>query len=170
MSFNILKTKKHGQVKMFESIAMLLVFFFLIAIGLKFYGNIQINSLERTKERFITMDSIKMAILLSNLPEVKCSIQNVQKGACIDLYKVMAWEQVSQIEPAKSYYFNLLGHSTIVLEERIGADRWKSYLMHNKTFKENYSTSVTPLPVAVWNPNLRRHNFGVLYVKVHSET
>jgi hypothetical protein len=155
---------------MFESIAMLLVFFFLVAIGLKFYGNIQISNLQRTKARFTQMDSIKMAILVANLPEIKCSIQNVQKGACVDIYKVRALQEESGNEPARSHYFDLLGHSTITLEERVGQDNWNTYVVHNKTLPGNFSTSVTPLPVAVWNPRQRRHNFGVLYVKVHTET
>jgi hypothetical protein len=163
--------KKRGQIKMFESIAMLLVFFFLVAIGLKFYGNIELANLKQAKERFADLDSVKMAIILANLPELKCSTQNVYRGACVDIYKVRAWEEEAGKDPARSYYFDLLGHSTITLEEWQGTSlAWEAHVLHNETPPGNYSTSLTPLPVTVWNPQQRRHTFGVLYVRVHSST
>jgi len=167
MSINILSSKKKAQIKMFESVAVIIVFFFLVAIGLRFYGGMELNNLEQAKDKFNTLDSIKMAMLVSNLPELKCSTQNVEKGACVDYYKVKAWGESYDKDPAKSYYFEMLGHSTITLEE-YSDDVWKQYVLHNKTPNGNFSSTVTPLPVTVWNPLSRRHNLGVLYVKVHN--
>lgn len=163
---------RHGrrsQIKMFESIAMLLVFFFLVAIGIRFYGGYEISQLQSMKDKFAAFDSVKMAILLSNLPEVKCSIQNVQGGACVDLYKLKAWNAMQSIEPAQSYYFDLLGHATVTLEqiEPVPPPGTGFWVMHNKTPDANFSTIVTPMPVTIWDPAIRQKSFGVLYVRVH---
>ena len=159
---------KRSQIKMFESLAMLLVFFFLVAIGLKFYGSYQLNQLKDMQNEFNTFDSVKMSILLANLPELKCSIQNVQGGACIDLYKVKAWSNQYANEPARSYYFNLFGHATVTLEQIEPPIADPVWVMHNSTPNGNYSSHLTPMPVSIWDPTTRRHNFGVLYVQVHT--
>ncbi|MFW5746214.1 MAG: hypothetical protein ACOCWQ_01545 [Nanoarchaeota archaeon] len=157
---------KRAQIKLFESIAMLLVFFFLVAMGLKFYGNIEIQNLKQMQGQFSTMNSIKTAIVLSNLPEIKCSVENIQGGACVDLYKIQAWDNEAEEDPALSYYFDLLGYSTVHLEQLMPMPR--NFTMHKKVPEGNYSTSMTPLPVSVWDPVTNRKGFGILYVRVHS--
>ena len=77
-----------AQVKLFESIAVLIIFVFLVSIGITFYTNVQTNALDQAQIKFSRLDAVKTSISLSNMPELQCSQQGVQDSACIDLTKI----------------------------------------------------------------------------------
>ena len=77
---------KKAQIKMLESIMVLIMFFFLVAIGLKFYGNVQLQELQKTQSEFERLDSVKIANILMTLPELACTTDNEFDGSCIDYF------------------------------------------------------------------------------------
>ncbi len=82
---------KKAQLKILESIAVLIIFFFLVGIGLKFYGNIQLQSLQQAKDDFSSNDATKISQKIAHLPELRCSLENTDQGSCIDLAQAQAW-------------------------------------------------------------------------------
>ncbi|MEK6857974.1 MAG: hypothetical protein AABX39_05290, partial [Nanoarchaeota archaeon] len=61
-----------AQVKMFENIGVLVVFFFLLGIGIVFYSNYQSQSLAVEQKKLLELRSLKLAEQMYNLPELDC--------------------------------------------------------------------------------------------------
>ncbi|MFT4311720.1 MAG: hypothetical protein ACMXYF_00640 [Candidatus Woesearchaeota archaeon] len=78
---------KKAQIRMFESIAVLILFFFLVAIGLGFYGNIQQAQMEQSRDQLLNLRTIKIANMVAGMPELSCTQEGVKTSACVDFIK-----------------------------------------------------------------------------------
>jgi hypothetical protein len=149
-----------GQVKLFESIAVLLVFFILIGIGIKFYGGVQLQALEDAKQQFLTLDAIKVSNMLTTLPELSCTLQNVRQGTCIDYLKIQAWSN-------KSVYWNFideLGSARVTVHQVYPfASEWVVYDISRGDEKDS---TVTYMPLTIYNPVSDTDNFGYMKVEL----
>lgn len=148
---------------MFESIGVLIVFFFLIAIGLRFYGGYQMQGLEEVREKFGVYDSIKIGIRLSSMPELKCSIINIQQGACIDIYKVQAFGEISSSPAVQAYYTGEFGNSLVILEQMLPQNKKQNITIYNLT-DPTKGSRYTPYPVSLYDPVDLSYGFGVLHI------
>jgi hypothetical protein len=89
---------KKAQVKMTETVFILLIFFILLGLGLIFYGNVQKTLIGKgIKEGFE-----KKAVLISQkatfMPEVQCSFKNNIIDSCYDLYKLQGFAEKADPE------------------------------------------------------------------------
>jgi len=159
-----MKNKKSAQIKMFETIAILVVFFFLVGFGLIFYSRIvQVTSSAKQDEATI-LKSIQVAEEVFFLPEIQCSKYGNPEDNCIDLYKLDAFKAL--ISSNKVYYFELFGYNEITINE-IYPEKNNWQLYNNP--KPSYSDKIqTQFPVAIHNPISDEYSFGVLYVNVYS--
>ena len=84
----LLLGERRAQLKMLETVGILLAFFFLFGIGMKFYGTYQLRGLEQAKNEFTTLDAVKLTnqVVASSL--LRCSEDSIDQGQCIDEYKV----------------------------------------------------------------------------------
>src|SRR3989338_2459293 len=104
-----MKRKQHrrGQVQMGETIAVLLVFFFLIVIGMVFYVNVIKSKSAAAKDENSQLEAVSALKRALTLPELSCSRQDISTGDCVDLLKLKA---ASGIMPQnQEHYFDLLG-------------------------------------------------------------
>lgn len=83
-----IKLHKKSQMKTFESVAVLIVFFILIALGLMFYAGVQKTSLKRTYAERTEQEAVKMAMKVSYLPELLCSKRKIIEDDCFDVHKL----------------------------------------------------------------------------------
>ena len=83
-----------GQMKMFETVAVLIVFFFLIAFGLMFYGMIKSKTMQSEKEDRLQSNAIELAQKVSFLSELDCSQTSIKKENCFDRYKIKAFSNI----------------------------------------------------------------------------
>jgi len=74
---------------MFETLAVLVVFFFFLIFGASFYFKIQENSLLRELERSAQLQAVQTAQKALTLPELDCSFAGVQRQNCVDIDKVL---------------------------------------------------------------------------------
>lgn len=82
------KLRKKSQMKTFESVAVLIVFFILIALGLMFYAGVQKTSLKRTYAERTEQEAVKIAMKVSYLPEALCSRRGIIEDDCFDVHKL----------------------------------------------------------------------------------
>ena len=161
-----MKSKK-SQIKMFESIAVLMIFVFIIAIGLKFYVNSQFAYLKDAERKFTDLDSVKVSVILSNLPELSCSMQGVSKYACIDLFKVKSWNYLLKQGDKDffNYYSPLVGYSEIYVERiypKTGDDVW---VIYNASRDSGFDYA--RVPVILHNPLSKKNELGILHIKTY---
>lgn len=151
---------------MFETIAVLLIFFVLVGFGLIFYGRIQAGSFQATQEENFELKAIQTAQLVSFLPELQCSSNNIIIDDCFDILKVEALSEFIEQNPniKNEYYYDLFGFSSITIEQVYPSElSWKVY---ERTLTGNKAKSSIKIPVSLYNASSRSYNFGVLTVDV----
>lgn len=161
-----MKNKK-SQIKMFETIAVLLIFFVLVGFGLIFYGRIQAGSFQATQEENFELKAIQTAQLVSFLPELQCSSDGIITDDCFDILKVEALREFINQTPniRNEYYYDLFGFSSISIEQIYPPG--VSWLIYEKTTERTKAKSSIMIPVSLYNASSREYNFGVLNIDVY---
>ncbi|MGM5483639.1 MAG: hypothetical protein ACQER9_01835 [Nanobdellota archaeon] len=153
---------RKSQIKLFESIAVLVIFVFLLAIGMKFYTNVQLGSLEEAERKFKRLDSLKSSVVLSNLPEISCSKEGITDSNCFNLYKIKSWSDLIK-EDAKftDYYVTVLGNSMIEIQSIYPKE--KTWTIYNSSVGGSYDYTV--IPITIYDSIEDQNNFGILKIK-----
>jgi len=150
---------------MFETIAVMIVFFFLLAFGLSFYFIIAKAGAQRDHERTMQLQAIQAAQRISTLPEFDCVKVGVQIENCFDVMKVAEFSnKMAADERMKDYYFELFGFTAITL--RIIHPEDDPIPVYSNP-RRNAGYDLTLLPVLVLYPDTDMFSFGVLEVKFY---
>jgi hypothetical protein len=156
-----MKNKK-AQVQIFETIAVLVVFFLLIGLGFIFYGRIMQSNLAQEKDEVIQLRAIAVAQRAIFLPEIQCSDDNIIRDSCIDMAKLNAAEQVMKDNPA--YYYDFFEFSNITVSEVYPGTQDHTIYQRNTNFRQK---SVTYVPVTLYDPATRQNSFGMLKIETY---
>src|SRR3989338_9039181 len=158
--------KKKSQIQMAETIAVLFVFFILIAVGFMFYGRVILCNVQSQKDEFVQLQSISIAQRAMFLPELQCSEDIVEEiTGCIDLFKIEASQDI--IAQNSRYYYDLFEFSNITLKQIYpNENNWVIYERKTDTFESKF---ITNIPVSLYDPVARRYGFGVLTVETLSK-
>ena len=156
-----MKTK--AQVKMFETIAVLVVFFFLVGFGFIFYTNIKKTSLESELRENAATRAIQIAERSIFLPEIQYSESGIARDS-IDLYKLESLPPL--VGSNLVYYYNTFGYSILQLDQIYPTKN--SWLIYSNP-KPGYKTQTSiQFPFSIYDPISDEYSFGVLYVNVTS--
>ena len=164
---------RKAQMKMFENIAVMIIFFFLLVFGVSFYFTLQKASIQREIERINQLAAVQQALRLTFLPELDCSFAGVQKENCFDRLKV---ESFAGEKPETNIaYFNIFGYSNVTLKTI-----YPPASEPDKIVKKIYSRTVagsytkTQIPVLVCeegcDPLNLTYSFGILEVDSYVPT
>jgi len=161
-----MKKSRKAQVKMFETIAILIVFFFLIVFGVSFYTLMQKSSFEKENEKNVQLKSVAIAQKVAYLPETDCAMIGIQIDNCFDVHKAKALQHIFQTDDTKQLaYFPILEYSTITLE-RIYPHTGEKVVVYNLT-GERVRKIPTFYPIVLYNATSKTFDFGVLEVDVY---
>ncbi len=165
-------TRKRGQVKFGENIAIMLVFFILLAMGLLFYGAWQRGTIKESIQEQFVKEAIRIALTVSYLPEVVCSQDNYIVENCFDEYKVFALARLIETDEEAFLEYESLFHDSRVTIEKIFPpdEREIIYLYGNSPADDDY-TEVIPtfVPVTLKDPTKRLdqgNSIAILKVEV----
>ncbi len=157
-----------GQMQMGETIAVLVVFFFLLVIGLVFYVNIASTKAEESRYKNTELESVNVMKRALSLPELQCSHNNIVDEACVDRYKANATAALINNpfdESVKTSYFDLFGSSTISIIQiypEPSTPFEKPILLYDfrpPTFSSKLNTST---PISIYNPLTKSYAFGIM--------
>ncbi len=153
--------EKKSQIQIGETIAVLFVFFILIAIGFIFYVKVIQGNLEHEKDEASQLRSIGIAQRVMFLPELQCSEDNIITDNCIDVLKLEAAKNI--MREKELYYYDLLEYSRITIAEIYPEEsRWNIYSRETDEFSSNFTTNV---PISLYNPTTRKYRFGVMTIE-----
>lgn len=153
---------------MFESIAVLIIFFFLLSFGFTFYGKMQGISNMKKITKAQEIDTVNLAIKASNLPELQCSMKNVPEPNCYDELKLEAFQKITEDVKGNvfmtDHYYQLFDYSTIELNVIYPSP--DSILLYNRTreVEGGGGRKVTFLPISLHNPIDKTYKFAYLRV------
>jgi len=153
---------------MFESIAVLIIFFFLLSFGFTFYGKMQQISNMKKIRQAVEIDTVNLAIKASNLPELQCSIKNVPEPNCYDEMKLHAFRDITgdtiNMEFMTDHYYQLFDYSTIMLNVLYPPQ--ESLLLYNRTrnVTGGGGSILTLMPISLYNPISKTYKFAYLNI------
>jgi len=163
---------KKAQIQMGETIAVLFIFFIMIAFGLIFYARIQTGSFEKQKEENAMLKAIEVTQRATFLPELVCSSDNVPIHNCIDAQKLNAFHYIiGTNDRYKIHYYDLLSFSNITVTQIYPPPPLTSG--HKKIYlnEKNWTKKVnTKIPVTIYDstqPLDSQFSFGVINVDVY---
>lgn len=125
---------KKAQIKMMETIAILIVFFVLVMFSLVAYFSFKTESNDRESGESNYLKAVSRYNLVYHMPEFQASLASIEAGSTFDLMKLDALSQIRYIyddtanewqsngfglinEPEhKQIYIDLLGYSTVEVQ------------------------------------------------------
>ncbi len=145
-----------AQLRTFETVSVIFVFFILLGIGIIFYGNMQKTGIEKEAQRNMELRALNAAEQAQSLPELQCSTSNVAVEKCIDQIKL---EEVALLKPD---YFGSFGFGEITVSQIYPeANQWTVYRNPKSGFKTKLSIQI---PVLISGTEQK---FGILTVSVY---
>ncbi|PIN80826.1 hypothetical protein COV11_03235 [Candidatus Woesearchaeota archaeon CG10_big_fil_rev_8_21_14_0_10_30_7] len=109
--------ERSGQIKMFENVGVLVVFFFLLMTGIIFYFSYQEKAINEQFFELNKAKSFRVAEIVFSMPELGCYYNNAHFYACIDEQKMIAFQKYAGDHP--EVYFPILGFAEIKLDNQI---------------------------------------------------
>ena len=167
---------RKGQIKLFESVAVLVVFAFLVVFGVNFYFTIAKTSLQREIARADQLQVFGLAQKVAFLPELDCAILGYQEEACIDVSKLSAFAEVTARDT--DLYFPVFGWSNITLQQVYPFDPDPNVplytlppriVMYDDTPPKYKTASKVQIPILLLNTSSDEYAFGVIEVTHFAE-
>lgn len=155
-----------AQIKIGETVAVMVVFFFLVIFGMSFYGAIEKSNLEKTKEKYDQLHILQLSQKAAYLPELQCSVFGVTYDNCFDVYKVIAFNKKINTDDDFFFdYYDVFKTSTITLNESYPDDS-HGYMIYNHTPDGQGGIGLVDyMPVSLFNASTGRYSMGVLTIK-----
>lgn len=159
---------KRAQIKLFESLAVLVVFFFFLIFGASFYFKLQEASLKRQFEENTQLKVVQIAQKSLTMPELECSRIGVQRDNCIDYLKAIKFKELLDSgADVKLDYFKTFEYSKITLHRVYpGPEAIDLYLRDDPENKQE--ERVLQIPVLIYQPLSNEYAFGYLEVRVYA--
>jgi hypothetical protein len=159
---------KKAQIKMFETVGVLVVFFFILIAGAIFYFNIQKSSIQKEMFKQSQLRSLKSAQRAVFLPELDCSFVSVQRENCFDMLKLAAIQGVVRSdERALMLYSKTFGNMNLSVRDAYPGSGFEA-VIYEKVPAQYSSALKTQLPVLLYNPVTRQSSFGVMEVTTYA--
>ena len=151
-------------MQMGETIAVLLVFFFLVVIGMVFYVNVIKSKTAIAKDENAQLEAVAVLKRALSLPELQCSRQDISSSYCVDLLKL---EAASRLMPSnEEHYFDILGFSVITIRELYPARQ--NYTLYSAPLEKFSSKSSTNTPISLLDPLTDTNAFGMVTIETYA--
>ena len=167
---------RKGQIKMMETIAVLLVFLILLSFVVVFYANMSTSSQGSDQADKANLQAIQIAQLISYMPEFQCSSRNIIIENCFDILKMQAFMNYTTTTDGgqnalDTSYFDLFAYSHIVVQGIYPDDDSEWTVYSRQPSATRYNNQTVFIPVSLFNataPGDSRYMFGLLNITVHS--
>ncbi|MBI4150106.1 hypothetical protein HY488_01750 [Candidatus Woesearchaeota archaeon] len=171
MHDTILTMNQKAQMQMAETIAILLVFFVIIGLSLTYYGAFQAGSIREAQREQFEKEAIRIALVVSHLPEVACSDDNQITENCFDKLKVQSLSTLAAQggnEEAFLFYQSEFRDSKVVIQQ-IFPDV-EEFVIYDNAPAEFTEMIPTFIPMTIRDPTKHlqfQNTLGLLTVEVY---
>ena len=161
--------RKKAQIKMGETMAILVIFFFLLVIGLSFYVKVQQFTFDRQTRGVQEMKAIQVAQKSAFMPELQCSFKNIPVDNCYDQLKITYFNEALSDDRIRLKYGDIFGLATLEVEqiypEPSGGGK---YLIYNNTdTSRTYERRTAQIPISLYDARERTYSFAILRVDIY---
>jgi len=151
---------------MFETVGVLIVFFFLLAVGSVIYFGVQKSAMQKEKIKASEQYAFQIVLKSLYLPELDCSFLVTQKDNCIDKIKLTKLaELILKNESVMLDYYTEFGYADIKVKEAFpGEEKWSVY----KNIPPDYTGKLsTQSPILLYDAWADSYAFGIIEVNVY---
>ena len=157
-----------AQIKMFENVGVMIVFFFLLSFGLVFYTTYQKSTINRMDYEFKVDNALKSSKRITYMPELRCTETKLEN--CVDYYKLKALvDTINSGDLADfDYYYNLFGKS-VVLYEQLYPNTGDVIKIYENPVPEGERSGIenTIIPVSLYDSVAQTYAYGILDISVY---
>ncbi len=150
-----------AQLKLGESIVILIIFFFLLMFGMVAYVKWSITEADRRATEAKSLIAVSTVQLVSFLPELQCTVEGNEDYNCVDLYKAKAISGVPDTQ--KAIYGTMFPRTQIILH-KIFPEAEQIPLYGGQHSGNSY---FFPVPVAIYDPEADLYYFGYINLTVY---
>lgn len=154
---------KHSQIKMVESVFVVIIFIIILVIGIVFFSRFQESGARHRETERQLSESIQLAQTFASLPEISCSEGSVVSDNCLDLLKLEAMDMLSRTD--NIFYYDLFRFGKITVE-MLYPDEGERWVIYNQT-KEGSGYFTMALPMVIYNPKEEERFFGLMEVRYY---
>lgn len=154
-----------SQIRMFETVAVLVVFFFLLMAGSMFYFSAQKSSIVKEAVRAADQSALQVVLKSLYLPELDCSFMKTPRENCVDMLKVDELSKLLKNDTVRQDYFSEFGFAVINIS--MIYPRGDYIVVYNNTPSEYKDARVTQSPILMYDPFSDEYRFGIIEVKVY---
>ena len=163
---------RKAQIKMFETLAVLVIFFFLLVGGAAFYFQIQRSSMQKEMGKQAQLRSFQVVQKALFMPELDCSFVSIQKDNCFDKLKVKKLSDLLNDPEREDFlidYFNVFGFSDIKITQLYPVNETFAFTLYRNVPDDYREIIKTQSPVLLFDAINNHYNFGVIEVDVYAE-
>jgi hypothetical protein len=159
---------RRAQIKLFETVGVLVVFFFLLITGTVFYFNMQESALRKELQQQSQLRSLQAAQRAMFLPELDCSFVSVTRENCFDKLKLKALQGViADNLRAQEFYFGLFGFANVTVREIYPGG--ETFPIYDNTPDQYTRGPKSHSPVLIYDPVAKYYGFGIMEVTTYAE-
>jgi len=156
---------KRAQMKMGETIAVLIVFFILLFFGIIFFSNMERRDIQDKVSNMGEQASIDIAQTIQFLPELKCTSEDITRTLCLDTLKLESFKLLSSEK--KAYYQSVFGSTGLEIAEIYPEYTNYTTIYGGPTSSEYF---VTFIPVSLFQPYPYPGEYKIGMLKIISYT
>jgi len=153
---------------MMETLAIMFIFFILVAMGMGTYYGFKKSSIIQEREDLFAKKAIDVSIKVSFMPELACTRGEAElKSNCIDVNKLIHLKDLMKDKEFQDYFFDLFSYANVTVEQ-IYPEK-KEYVIYEFPKPNWTEVSETPFVVVLKDDKKtigNEHRFGVLHVEV----
>ena len=159
-----------GDIKLFETIGVLIVFLILLGFAIIFYNFVQKSSFEQELQKIAEGKSQEISEKALLLPELDCSLTGITEINCIDLFKLKGFGAiVNGSLDAEAEYFTVFETSEVVVRQ-LWPPSNASIVLYNKTPEKYRSKTLFASPILLRQPLQNANIFGIIEVTTYAKT
>lgn len=163
------RKNRKAQIKMAETMAIMIVFFFLLVFGFSFYAKIQNHYFAKEMDKQLKLKALQITQKASYLPELQCSIQNIQYDNCFDVQKAEIFYKLTHGDDGQTPnvgliadYYEIFGFSTLYIEEVYPEN--KTIYVYNQSLDDG-DILTSMVPVSLYDGRDNKYSIGVMYIR-----
>ena len=151
---------------MFESIGVLIIFFFLIVLGLSFYFLVAKTGAKQEFEKGLQLKGIEVVRKAVTLPELDCARVGVQVENCFDKLKLSQLALlINSDRDVYAQYSPLFGPTEITVTE-IFPDAGQTVVLFDNPI-EDAGFDLSLVPILLFDPIEDRFDFALMEIKYY---
>ena len=154
---------------MFETIGVLVIFFFMLGLGASVYSNYRASSFEKQQRNLADLKAGSASDTAFYLPELDCNFVNVQTPNCFDIYKLNSLSELMKDRSFRDSYFPLFGPAQVIVKQVFPESDYNVVVYNYTTPYSRQIVSRSPvLLYDITNGALGSYAFGLIEVTTYA--